>query len=304
MTRWTAGQLPSYAGKAVLVTGANSGIGFEAAAALARKGAQVTLACRSTTKGEQAARRIGRTAGTEVAVEQLDLSSLASVEALVQRWSVPVDLLVNNAGVMTPPSWRATEDGFELQFGTNHLGHMALTSGLMPWLLKAPAPRVVTISSVAHHAGTRSVLEGNPPETYRPEQAYGNSKLANLLFARELQRRAAERGLGLTSAAAHPGVAATGLFVDPQGKGANPFLRVVGPVVLPLLLASARAAAEATLYAAAVAEPGSYTGPQRHNEWRGPVGPARLSPEAADDALAAELWERSEQLLGRPFAWG
>jgi NAD(P)-dependent dehydrogenase (short-subunit alcohol dehydrogenase family) len=299
VSRWRPDQLPSYAGKRVIVTGANSGIGLHTAAALAAKGARVTLACRDQAKGEQAARQM---AG-EARVERLDLSSLASVAAFVQRWTEPLDLLVNNAGVMTPPRWQATEDGFELQFGTNHLGHMALTSALMPWLLSAPAARVVTVASIAHHGGTRAVLEGNPPETYKPEPAYGNSKLANLLFARELHRRLTERGMSVTSTAAHPGVAATGLVTDRQGMGANPLVRVLGPVLLPVVLAPAKAGAEAPLYAAAVAEPGSYTGPTGRGEWRGPVGPARLSALAADDGLAAELWARSEELLGRPFAW-
>jgi len=303
MSRWTAAQLPSYAGKTVVVTGANSGIGWHAAAALAGKGAKVTLACRNTAKAEQAAQKIRAKAQAEVRVERLDLSSLGSVETFAERWSEPLDLLVNNAGVMTPPKWATTEDGHELQFGTNHLGHMALTSGLVSWLLKAEAPRVVTVASIAHHGGNRSVLEGNPQEGYEPEPAYGNSKLANLLFARELQRRAAEQGLSLTSTAAHPGVAATGLVTDPQGMGANRVVRAIAPLVLPLVLAPASAGAEATLYAAAVAEPGSYTGPQKRKEWRGPIGPARLSEFAADDDLAAALWERSEELLGKPFAW-
>lgn len=299
MSRWTAAQLTSYVGKNVVVTGANSGIGWEVAAALAGKGASVTLACRNVAKAEEAAKRIPE----DVRVEQLDLSSLASVDAFTERWSGPLDLLVNNAGVMTPPRWQTTQDGYELQFGTNHLGHMALTSGLMPWLLKAPAPRVVTVASIAHHGGTRAVLLGNPKEGYKPAPTYANSKLANLLFARELQRRAAAHGLALTSTAAHPGVVATGLFGDPQGMGTNRLVRLFAPVVLPLVLASAKAGAEATLYAAAVAEPGSYTGPNRGKEWRGPVGPARLSEEASDEDLAEALWERSEEMLGRKFAW-
>jgi NAD(P)-dependent dehydrogenase (short-subunit alcohol dehydrogenase family) len=302
MSRWTAAQLPSYAGKTVVVTGANSGIGQVAAAEFAAHGAQVVLACRSLGKAERAAQQM-RPSGGDVRVEKLDLSSLDSVAAFADRWSDPLDLLVNNAGVMTPPSWMPTAEGFELQFGTNHLGHMALTSALMPWLLKADTPRVVTISSIAHHGGGRDVIEGNPVESYEPMPSYRNSKLANLLFARELQRRANHRGLSLTSTAAHPGVAATSLFTDAQGGGANPVIRHVLPVLLPLLLASPEAGAQATLYAAAVAEPGSYSGPRSRREWRGPVGAARLSPLAADDDLAAALWDRSEEMLGTPFAW-
>jgi NAD(P)-dependent dehydrogenase (short-subunit alcohol dehydrogenase family) len=295
MGHWTPDQLPSYAGKRVVVTGANSGIGLHTADALAAHGAEVTLACRDVAKGEAAAGRIRGAAR----VERLDLSSLASVEAFAKGWSGPLDLLVNNAGVMTPPHWRSTEDGFELQLGTNHLGHFALTGQLLPALLAAPTARVVTVSSVAHHGGTPAVLEGNPPETYHPERCYGNSKLANLLFARELQRRAA--GTTLTSTAAHPGVSATGLVGDPDGMGANRLVRLAAPVVMPLLFQSARRGAEPVLYASAVAEPGSYSGPQRFREHRGYAGPARLSEHAQDDALAAALWEWSEQQTGVRF---
>jgi NAD(P)-dependent dehydrogenase (short-subunit alcohol dehydrogenase family) len=296
MGHWTPAQLPSYAGKRVVVTGANSGIGLHTADALAAHGADVTLACRDVAKGEDAARRMR---GGTVRVEHLDLSSLASVATFAKGWSGPLDLLVNNAGVMTPPHWRSTEDGFELQLGTNHLGHFALTAGLVPALLAAPAARVVTVASLAHPGGTPAVLQGNPPETYHPERCYGNSKLANVLFARELQRRAA--GTTLTSTAAHPGVSETGLVGDPDGMGANPFIRLVAPVLMPVLFQSARRGAEPVLYAAAVAEPGSYSGPQRFREYRGYAGPARLSEHAQDDALAAALWEWSEEQPGLSF---
>ncbi len=301
MSHWTPANLPSQEGKRVLVTGANSGIGFHTADALARRGAEVTLACRDLSKGQAAADRItARTAAATVRVERLDLSSLASVASFALGWSGPLDLLVNNAGVMAPPGWTPTEDGFELQLGTNHLGHFALTGQLLPALLAAPAARVVTVASVAHHGGTPAVLAGNPPEGYHPERYYGNSKLANVLFARELQRRAA--GTTVTSTAAHPGVAATRLFANPQGMGSRRLVRLLGPVVLPLVLQSARAGAEPVLYAASVAEPGSYSGPQRFNEWRGHPGPARLSESAQDDVLAAALWEWSQQQTGISYA--
>jgi NAD(P)-dependent dehydrogenase (short-subunit alcohol dehydrogenase family) len=296
MGHWTPAQLPSYEGRRVVVTGASSGIGLHTADALAARGAEVTLACRDVAKGEDAARRMR---GGTVRVERLDLASLASVAAFAKGWNGPLDLLVNNAGLMNPPHWRSTEDGFELQLGTNHLGHFALTAGLLPALLEAPAARVVTVSSIAHHGGTPAVLEGNPPETYEPERCYGNSKLANILFARELQRRAA--GTPLTSTAAHPGVSATGLFADPDGMGTSRQERLAAPVVMPLLFQSARAGAAPVLYAAAVAVPGSYSGPQRFREYRGYAGPARLSEHAQDDALAAALWEWSEQQTGVRF---
>ena len=304
MRRWRPDQLPSYDGRTVVVTGANSGIGWHVASALAAKGAYVTLACRSGLRGADAAARItAQVPDALVRVEPLDLSSLASVADFAQRWTGPLDLLVNNAGVMTPPSYRTTEDGFELQLGTNHLGHFALTAQLLPALLAAPVARVVTVSSVAHHGGTPAVLQGNPAEGYKAQQYYQNSKLANLLFARELQRRADEHDATLTSTAAHPGVAATNLFSSGEGQGSRLVVRALAPLVLPVVLQSARAGAEPVLYAAAVAEPGSYSGPQLFGEWRGPAGPARVSPYAQDDALAALLFDKSEELTGTRFLW-
>ena len=290
--------LPDLSGTVAVVTGGNSGIGFHTAKALAAHGARVVLACRNVTAAEEAASRI--TGDTRV--ERLDLASQASVSDFAARWDGPLDLLVNNAGLMRPPHYRETTDGHELMFGTNHLGHFALTGRLLPALLSAPAPRVVTIASVAHHSGNDGVLAGNPPEGYRPEEYYGNSKLANLLFARELQRRATEAGSTLVSTAAHPGVSATNLVGSPDGMGASWVVRhVVGPYVLPLVFQSAAAGANPTLYAATVAEPGSYTGPQRFGEWRGPIGPARLSRYAADEELGRKLWTLSEEKTGVTF---
>ncbi len=188
---WTLSDIPSLQGTTVVVTGANSGIGWHTAAELARHGADVTLAVRNVDKGEAAADRLRETGAGAVRVSELDLGSLASVRKFAEGWTGPLGLLVNNAGVMTPPRWTATADGHELQFGTNHLGHFALTGLLLPHLLEAPAPRVVTVSSIAHRRGGRDVVEGNPQGRYSADKAYGNSKLANLLFAIELQRRAA-----------------------------------------------------------------------------------------------------------------
>lgn len=291
--------LPDLTGTVAVVTGANSGIGFHTARALADHGARVVLACRNLEAADEAAARMPG----DTQIEQLDLSSQASVRAFAERWHGPLDLLVNNAGLMRPPRYRQTEDGHELMFGTNHLGHFALTGRLLPALLSAPSPRVVTIASVAHHSGDERVLAANPPEGYRPEPYYGNSKLANLLFARELHRRATEAGSPLVSTAAHPGVSATNLVGSPQGMGSNRLVRLAAPFVLPLVFQSAAAGANPTLYAATVAEPGSYTGPQRMNEWRGPVGPARLSRHAADDDLGRRLWDLSEELTGVTFAF-
>jgi len=301
-------ELPDLIGTTAVVTGANSGIGFETARALARHGADVTLACRNLRAAERSAERIRRSHGVDVRrvdvrVAKLDLSSLASVRSFAQMWQGPLDLLVNNAGVMNPRTWKGTQDGFELQFGTNHLGHYALTGLLLPALLAGASPRVVTVSSLAHHGGRADVLDGNPPQSYRPEPAYGNSKLANLLFGAELQRRAAAHGSTLTSAMAHPGISATGLFVDRQGMGANPVLRVVAPWVMRVTLQSATAGAKPVLYAASAAEPGSYTGPKWLRESRGPAGPGRLSTLAKDPTLASRLWQVSQDLTGVEYRW-
>jgi NAD(P)-dependent dehydrogenase (short-subunit alcohol dehydrogenase family) len=300
---WKPEQLPSYADRSVIVTGGNSGIGRHAAAHLARKGAAVTLACRNTAAGEQAAEEIRRSGGGDVRVGRLDLASQASVKEFADAWEGPLDLLVNNAGVMTPPRYRQTADGHELQFGTNHLGHYALTGRLLPHLHEADAPRVVTVASLAHHRGRRSVLEANPREGYQPERAYANSKLANILFAFELQRQAAKHGSPLVSNAAHPGIAATNLVASEQGLGSIPGIKQLSPLFMRLLFQSAEAGADPVLYAAAEAGPSTYSGPQRLRESRGPAGPAKLSRLARDEALAGELWDLSEELTGVAFSW-
>ena len=296
--------MPDLSGTAAVVTGANSGIGFETALALAHKGAAVTLACRNVAAAEQAAERIRHNhSRVQVRVAELDLSSLASVRSFANEWEGPLDLLVNNAGVMTPRTWQGTADGFELQFGTNHLGHFALTGLLLAALQACASPRVVTVSSLAHHRGHADVLDGNPPQAYRPEPAYGNSKLANLLFGAELQRRAHAQGSALTSTMAHPGVSATGLVVDRQGMGANPVVRVLAPWVMRVVFQSAAAGAKPTLLATAEAAPGSYTGPRWLRESRGPVGPARRSTLAQDHELASRLWAVSQDLTGVEYRW-
>jgi NAD(P)-dependent dehydrogenase (short-subunit alcohol dehydrogenase family) len=296
---WTPDQIGDLSGTTALVTGANSGIGLIEARELARHGADVVLAVRNTDAGEAAAKRI-RAAGATgtVRVEQLDLASQASVHSLAERFDGPLDLLVNNAGVMAPPRRRETDDGFELQFGTNHLGHFALTGLLMPHLLQAPAPRVTTVSSIAHHSGDGKVLEGNPAQGYNPNTTYGRSKLANLLFALELQRRAAASGSKLTSTAAHPGVSGTNLIASRDGLGAIPVIGTLSQWGVRLIFPSPEKGAQAILFAATEAAPGSYSGPTGFRETRGAVGEARQSTLAQDATLAGLLWERSEELTG------
>ncbi|GAB4007354.1 oxidoreductase [Nocardioides ultimimeridianus] len=299
MTRsWTAAQLTDQSGKVAVVTGGNSGIGLHTARELAAHGARVVIACRNLESGREAAARMSG----DVTVEELDLASLASVAAFAQRWQGPLDLLVNNAGVMNPPAYRTTADGHELMFGTNHLGHFALTGRLLPALLGSPAPRVVTVSSLAHFGGTDKVLEANPEAGYVPEPYYGNSKLANLLFAAELQRRATAAGSPLVSTAAHPGISATGLVGDPNGMGANRLVRTAAPYVMPLLFQSAARGADPSLYAATEGAPGSYTGPLQFRQTRGRIGEARRSRFARDEELAGKLWTLSEEKTGVSLA--
>jgi NAD(P)-dependent dehydrogenase (short-subunit alcohol dehydrogenase family) len=297
---WNAGQLPDLTGRTAVVTGANSGIGFHTAKQLAAHGAHVVLACRNVESGAAAATAIG--GSTRVAA--LDLASSASVREFAESWDGPLHLLINNAGVMAPPKFATTADGFERQFGTNHLGHFVLTGLLLPALVASGAGRVVTVASIAHHGGTDAVLDGNVGgATYNAQQTYSQSKLANLLFALELHRELVAHELPVTSTAAHPGVSATGLVADREGMGASPLLRVVAPPFLKIFTQSAAAGARATLYAATEAAPGSYTGPQWFGETRGPIGPAKLSSYAQDEKLARRLWQVSEELTGFRYEW-
>lgn len=301
---WTEAQLPDLRDAVAVVTGANSGIGWHTAFGLAARRARVVLACRDLGRAAEAVARLQRRLpDADVRAEGLDLASMSSVRAFAGRWSGPLDLLVNNAGVMAPPRPARTEDGFELQFGTNHLGHFVLTGLLLPSLLAARTGRIVTVSSIAHRGGGRDVLDGNAGPGYDASHAYSNSKLANLLFAAELDRHSRARGLALVSVAAHPGVSATGLFSDPQGMGAHRLVRLLGPVFVRLFTQSARAGARPTLYAASEAAPGSYTGPRRLGETRGPIGDARWSPLARDEKLGRRLWQASEALTGLRYAW-
>lgn len=294
---WTARDLPDLTGITAVVTGASAGIGEVTARELAAHGARVVLACRNLAAGRRARARMTG----EVLVEELDLASLASVREFASRAEGPVDLLINNAGVMRPPRYRETQDGHELMFGTNHLGHFALTGLMLPALVASRSPRVVTVSSIAHHGGDERVVEANPETGYDPNLYYAQSKLANLLFARELHGRSVESGSPIVSTAAHPGISATHLVASRDGMGANPLVRVLAPALMPLLYQSADRGADPTLYAATVAEPGSYTGPQRRGESRGPIGPAKVSRFARDEALAAELWRVSEAATGVHF---
>ncbi len=285
MSKWTAADLPSQAGRKFVVTGANSGIGLVAATELARAGAHVVLAVRNRAKGEAAAARIGHGAQ----VRELDLASLASVRAFADAWDGPLDVLINNAGVMAVPESR-TADGFEMQFGTNHLGHFALT-GL---LLDRVTDRVVTVSSGAHRFGKIHLDDLNWEKKYQRWPAYGQSKLANLQFTFELQRRLAAAVSPVRATAAHPGYASTNL----QFHTASIQDKVMG-VLNKVVAQSADMGALPTLFAATQDIPGgSYVGPDGLGEQRGHPKLVGSSGAARDEAVAAQLWARSEELTG------
>lgn len=297
---WALDDIPDQAGRTAVVTGANSGIGFETARALAQKGATVVLACRSPEKGELALERIRRESpAADVSLAPLDLADFDSVaacaRALGERFD-RLDLLINNAGVMVPPLSR-TRQGFELQFGTNHLGHFALTGRLMPLLTSAPRARVVVVSSViVNHAQIDLGDLSFDRRPYRRWAAYGQSKLANLMFALELARRLDTARSGVAAIAAHPGGTATDLQRNAL------FLRTV---VNPLLAMKPVDGALPTLRAAVDpnAQNGSYWGPSGLFEMRGPPIEASIPKHANDPALARRLWEVSEALTGVRFSF-
>jgi NAD(P)-dependent dehydrogenase (short-subunit alcohol dehydrogenase family) len=295
--RWTAADVPDQTGRVAVITGGNAGIGFETATVLANKGAHVVLAARDLDKGKQAAARICATSpSADVGVRELDLASLKSVceaaEALNSTYP-RIDLLINNAGVMFTREG-CTQEGFELQFATNHLGHFALTGLLLDNLLSAPASRVVTISSLAHSArGSANFDDVRRP--YHRMAAYGRSKLANLLFTYELQRRLTAKGLATMAVAAHPGISRTGLFRNSPG-----WLRIGSQVLAPLMSQSPKMGALPTLRAATDSDVrgGQYYGPGGLAEQRGYPKAVRSSAASHDEGLALKVWKASEELTG------
>jgi NAD(P)-dependent dehydrogenase (short-subunit alcohol dehydrogenase family) len=307
MAPWTIADIPSQSGRAAVVTG-TGGLGLETALALARAGAEVILAGRNAAKGEASVARIkAAVPAAAIRFAAVDLASLASVAAFAVRLADErgsLDLLVNNAGVMMPTQRRTTADGFELQLGTNYLGHFALTGRLLPLLRAAPGPRVVQVSSIAHRRAAIRFEDPQWEKHYRPWPAYGQSKLAMLIFALELQRRSDAAGWGLTSLAAHPGVAHTDLFTN--GPGLSEWRKRMSGLVLPLISQPAAQGALPILFAATApqAVAGGYYGPDGFREMRGRPGPARIMPQAADTAAAARLCRMSEALTGVTFGDG
>jgi NAD(P)-dependent dehydrogenase (short-subunit alcohol dehydrogenase family) len=290
MTTSSSVHIPDISGHTVIVTGANSGIGRAAASALAGAGAHVVLAVRNTDKGEAAAAAMpGKTE-----VRQLDLASLASIHEFAEGFTGEIDILINNAGVMIPPLTR-TADGFELQFGTNHLGHFALTN----LLLEQITGRVVSVASGAHKAGRIDFDDLNwERKAYKAVSAYGQSKLANLLFTSELQRRLTEAGSPVIATAAHPGYAATNLQFHSGKRGGD----IVMDVANRIFAQSEEDGALPTIYAAVEDVPGdSYAGPNGFMEMRGAPKLVGRSAAARDSDVARRLWEVSEELTGVPF---
>jgi NAD(P)-dependent dehydrogenase (short-subunit alcohol dehydrogenase family) len=303
MTNWTVADIPSQRGRTAVVTG-TGGLGFEDALALARAGARVIIAGRSPSKGAAAVHRILQgVPGATVGFEALDLASMASIAAFGERLRSSIsrlDLLINNAGVMAPPKRQMTADGFELQFGTNHLGHFALTAQLLPLLRKASRPRVVNLSSVAARSGAIDFDDLQSERSYKPMVAYGQSKLACLMFALELQRRSDAAGWGIQSIAAHPGVSRTELLTN--GAGAWSAVGIVRRF-LWFLFQPVGQGALPTLFAATSpqAQGGAYYGPDKLSETRGHPAVANVPQQALDTGSAERLWIESERLTGVLF---
>ncbi|MDM3972737.1 SDR family oxidoreductase [Mycobacterium marseillense] len=301
--------VPDLRGRFAVVTGANSGLGFGLAKRLTAAGADVVLAIRDRAKGERAVADIRRDVQqAKLAIRQLDLSSLDSVAALGEQLTAegrPIDILLNNAGVMTPPQRQETRDGFELQFGTNHLGHFALTGHLLPLLRAADSARVVTVSSLAATQGKLDFGDANAQRGYKPMHSYGIAKLAQLMFAFELDRRSRHGGWGLTSNAAHPGLTKTNLLSGASYGRAKPTLQArltqLTWHVMPFMWLDVDEGIKPTLYAAASpdAQGGKYYGPRGFYETvRGGVTFAGVPRLARSETDMRQLWQLSEQLTG------
>ena len=298
-SKWTAGEIPAQTGRTVLVTGANSGIGYQAALELARHGAHVLLGVRNRDKGQAALARLKQEApGASAELAELDMASLASIRSFAASFQRPLDLLINNAGVMALPKRELTQDGFERQFGTNHLGHFALTGLLLPQLLQTSWPRVVTVSSLAHRNGKMNFDDLQSEKNYVPWDAYNQSKLANLLFALELDRHAKAAGSRLRSIPVHPGISRTSIFAN--GPGLQDLKAIAVKILAPLMTQDDAAGALPTLYAATArdAQGGVYIGPDGFKAFRGSPTVEQPRPQALDEGAARRLWTVSEELTG------
>lgn len=294
--KWTYDDIPDQTGRTAIVTGANAGIGYETARALASKGARVIMACRSRERGEAALARVKeeKPAGT-AELELLDLGSLASVRAFAERFlasDAPLDLLINNAGVMIPPASK-TEDGFEMQIGVNYLGHHALTGLLLNRVLATPDARIVTVSSIAHRAGRIDLESFRGERPYKPWREYCQSKLACLMFTLELQRRLESSRSVAISVAAHPGATKTDLQ-----RHSSVLEALTGVMAM-----AAWKGALPTLHAATAPEVhgGDYSGPRGLMEAVGYPAPAKIAKQARDEAVAKRMWTAAEEMTGVRF---
>ena len=301
---WSTKDIPSQAGKLALITGATGGLGFETALELARAGAEVVVTGRNADKGANALAAIrAQVPNARVSYEALDLATLKNVETFARGFSERhdhLDILINNAGVMAPPTREVTRDGFELQFATNYLSHFALTARLLPLLRAAPAARVVPLASIAARQGKIDFANLQSKRDYKPMVAYSQTKLACMMFGFELQRRSDANGWGITSITAHPGVARTDLVNNGMGETspAGFFRRYLSVMFQPV-----PQGALPTLMAATDpgAKPGGYCGPQGLLEIRGLPGEASPPSQSLDIAAARRLWEVSEELSGVHF---
>lgn len=311
MARWTTAAIASQSGQLAYITGANSGIGFHAALELARAGASVILACRDSAKAASARQRIqAAVPGAQVETAALDLAHLKSVRTAAQAFLSTgrnLDLLINNAGVMALPEREVTPDGFELQLGTNHFGHFALTGLLLPALLRSTAARIVTVSSIAHRGATMDFDDLEWERGYEPWPAYRRSKLANLLFGFELDRRLKRAQAPAMSVMVHPGIANTNLFRAGPGsaKGLRALIerRFAVPLIMRVFGQSDAQGALPTLCGATspAIESGRFYGPDGFREMKGYPVEVRAEAQAYDEELARRLWEISEQRTGVQF---
>ena len=301
INRWTVADMPSQAGKIAVVTGGNSGLGYETVLALAGKGAQVVLACRNLDKGTQArAQVLAQVPQATIEVMALDLSSLASIRVFAEAYRArydKLDLLINNAGVMAPPR-QETADGFELQFGTNHLGHFALTGLLLDRIARTPGSRIVNVTSGAQHMGKINFADLQSEQSYSRYGAYSQSKLANVLFTFELQRRLEAAGIEAISTTAHPGLSATNLnTVSISESGLE---RILYGLMMPLIAQSQTQGALPQLYAATMPDVkgGDHFAPNGLMEIRGYPKRKSAAKAAYNEAEAKRLWQVSESLTG------
>lgn len=296
---WTAANMPQRKNGLAVITGSTEGLGFEDALALTSAGWNVIIMGRNAEKGAEAVAKIHQIhPEAKVSFEKIDLADLASIKSFASKMLAkgePIHLLINNAGVMTPPNRLETKDGLELQFGTNHIGHFALTAQLLPLLRQAPNARVVTVSSIANRDGVINFDDLQSTSSYVPGKAYSQAKLANLMFALALQRQSEQQGWGISSMAAHPGVSRTNLLISGAGKWSIPGMM---RRFFPFLFQPQAQGALPTLFAATSTEAkgGMYYGPDKMGETRGFPTIAKIPKQANDSAVAQKLWEVSQHL--------